>query len=283
MPGRLEFETEIENDAEVSIKDFTFDEDLEEDNEAEIQLKLVMLSIYNSRLTRRAERKRVIFEHGLLEYKRNQAVDKRRPKDERDVLMKARPFARMQNAQDYEAFTEGLLTECQLRRHIAELQEWRRNGLTTLDQGQKYEQDKAQRQSVARSTGVLLSGDKFLKPSKASASASGSALATRSLNTPDDANSREGTPKLLRRLSVYPALAEAADGHLLTPAEQGLCAVLRILPKPYLAIKESIIRELLRTGGQLKRKQLRELFKIDTSKAMKIYEFFSQSGWVPKT
>lgn len=75
-------------------------------------------------------------------------------------------------------------------------------------------------------------------------------------------------------------ITNAADFHLLSPAEQTLCSQLRILPKSYLVIKETLFRELLRSGGTLRKRQARELIKIDVNKTARIFEFFQQQGWL---
>lgn len=247
MPGRLEFEHEYENDAEMSVKDLEFDQDLAEGAEDEVQLKLTILDIYNSRLTRRAERKRVIFEHNALEYKKNQANEKKRTKEERDLVMKTKPFARLMNAEDYEIFVDDLLAELNTQRKIAELQEWRRMGLTLMEQGPKYEKDKQYR-LLMRSTNGLG-------------------------NTP---GSR--TSKVVEVKKPVPTigLSHAVDVQLLSREEQSLCSNLRMLPKAYLCVKESIIRELWRTGGALTKKSARGLLKIDSNKTGKVFEYLTQ-------
>jgi SWIRM domain len=103
--------------------------------------------------------------------------------------------------------------------------------------------------------------------------------------------SRESTPQLSNQPSLLnpkqprkPAnplnISNAADLHLLSPSEQTLCSQLRILPKSYLVIKETLFRELLRTGGTLRKRQARELIKIDVNKTARIFEFFQQQGWL---
>ena len=52
-------------------------------------------------------------------------------------------------------------------------------------------------------------------------------------------------------------LANAASLDLLSPEEQQLCSALRILPKPYLLLKELYIRENERRKGLLKRRDAR--------------------------
>ena len=56
----------------------------------------------------------------------------------------------------------------------------------------------------------------------------------------------------------------ASDFHILTPAEQQLCINLRIKPKPYMIIKEQLIKEATRHGGVLKKRTAKELCSVST-------------------
>jgi len=152
MPGRVEFEVEHENEAETTVKDMFFDpgDGMNHSTgvlEPEIELKLTVMDTYNHRLTLRAERKKVIFEHNLLEYRKNQALEKKRSKDEKDLLNKAKPFARIMNREDFIEFVDDLQKELSLKQAISTLQEWRRSGMVALEAGTKYELEKVQRVS----------------------------------------------------------------------------------------------------------------------------------------
>lgn len=78
-------------------------------------------------------------------------------------------------------------------------------------------------------------------------------------------------------------LANSPSIHLLTPAEQALCSQLRILPKPYLVIKETLVREYARRGGKLRRREARDLVKIDVNKTSRVWDFLVQSGYLKIT
>jgi len=71
-----------------------------------------------------------MFEHGLLEFRKNQATDKKRTKEEKDLLMKSKPFASLMSKRDYEKFSNGVL---------------RKNGIISFEGGPTYEIEKAQR------------------------------------------------------------------------------------------------------------------------------------------
>lgn len=88
-----------------------------------------------------------------------QANEKKRPKEERDIAQRLRPLAKLQTAEDYEEFVEGIICTCiwtvghqlfslsfptvesVLRKRITELQHYRRMGVTTPAEVDKYESD----------------------------------------------------------------------------------------------------------------------------------------------
>lgn len=57
-------------------------------------------------------------------------------------------------------------------------------------------------------------------------------------------------------------LSNAASLDLLSVDEQTLCSTLRVLPKPYLAIKEMYLRENERRKGLLKRRDARLVSRL---------------------
>lgn len=75
-------------------------------------------------------------------------------------------------------------------------------------------------------------------------------------------------------------LVNAPSLHLLTPAEQALCSTIRIRPKPYLIVKETLVREYARRGGKLRRREARDLVKIDVNKTSRIWDFLHQAGYL---
>lgn len=365
MPGRLEFEVEYENEAEVPIKDMIFEPD---DSAQEVELKIGVLNIYNSRLTSRAERKRTMFEHGLLEYRKNSGIDKKRSKEERELVNRLKPFVRVLQPEDYKRFLGNILTEVHCRRRIAELQEYRRNGIRTFAAAAKYENDKAVRHAgLTNSGGNLINGnisqmmilgngssrhtsnshtrassgtpgpsshssdrrknvmegslhpvhhstvsaqnymsndsvnansssttsndatDPAITPYTTAAAVAALQPDTYQLNIPS-LNTNTLTPSTIARLSSPPPapsllappldISRCTDVELLSAAEQLLCSHIRVLPKPYLAIKETLFREVIRNGGTLTKTQATEVLKIDQPKAVHIWKFFKDQKWI---
>ncbi|ORX64646.1 hypothetical protein BCR32DRAFT_262051 [Anaeromyces robustus] len=241
MPGRKEFETEYENDAEQTVKDMVFDEFT--DTPEEYDLKIAVLDIYNSRLDKRMEKKNFIFDRNFLDFKRIQAVERKRPKDDKELLSKMRVFAKLQSPTDFNNFVEGLKNEIKLKQKIKELQHYRQNGISSLSEVAAFESHKSQKTYLI-------------------------------------ASPRISTPRITGRKASAPLDLKDADGvNLLSEAEYSLCCNLRLLPKPYLVIKEKILSEYARLGS-LKKRQARELIKIDVNKTGKIYDFFLSAGLI---
>ncbi|TKY86460.1 hypothetical protein EX895_004609 [Sporisorium graminicola] len=139
-----------DKDAEPEDKPFDWDED-----PTDLHLKLTVIDMYNERLDRRLRRKHFMFERNLVDYRRNQAAERRRPKEERELLSRTKHFAQMQTALDYEDFLNGLCYEEALRKAAAQLQHYRKMGILTLDDASAYEQEKAER---ARKAAELAAG-----------------------------------------------------------------------------------------------------------------------------
>lgn len=319
MPGRLEFETEYANEAEEAVQHMQFDpgdgiNPRTGELEPEMELKLTVMEIYNSRLTQRAERKKVIFEHNLLEYRKIQALDKKRTKEERDLLNKAKPFARMMNHDDFESFCKDLLHEHNLRQAINQLQDWRRMQIGDLASGIKYEQEKLQRAQKAVPMGVL-DRERFATGQRAKAAAAvetpsgAAALVSPDLpirSTPNGAAASDGSDKVLTNgtgngtlmplqtkqkhvVQPIPGLApmticqeNANDFHLLTPEEAELCKIIHMMPKPYFAIKAAIVQEALKGDGRIKKKQIKDLCHLEPQKISRLFDFFVSQGWVSR-
>lgn len=327
MPGRLEFETEYANEAEEAVQHMQFDPGdgvnlRTGELEPEMELKMTVMDIYNSRLTQRAERKKVIFEHNLLEYRKNSTLDKKRTKEERDLLNKAKPFARMMNHDDFEEFCKGLIDELNLRQAVAQLQDWRQMRIGDLRTGEKYEQEKMQRIQKAQPMGSLdrerFATSQRSKPVPAIETPSGAALLVAPelpIRLQTAANTPGGSPKphpnglpngltnghsltngtstpLKRAPTIAPlsgvtplpasTTSEFTDSHLLTKEEIELCRVLRLHPKPYLVIKEQVLKEALKADGKLKKKGVKEICRLESQKGGRIFDFFVGSGWIGK-
>ncbi|KAF8342031.1 uncharacterized protein EI90DRAFT_3150191 [Cantharellus anzutake] len=341
MPGRLEFETEIENEAEELVKDLEFglvmqyggdqqpapdpppgisDSATEErkkegdkmtegkatedskgrDDEKAVwvqdpeetpqsaALKLALLDIYFEKLDRRAEARTFVFDRGMLDFKKWQAAEKKRPKEERDLIQRHKSFSKLQTGSDFEDFINGVMQENALKARILELQEYRNHGITTLADAEKYTKEKATRfnrpasfRDLSGDTGSHHAANGRLSSMPPAHDSSLQSFEARmgSHQSMDLSIGMAPKPGPVGRRPAAPLnLANAASLHLLTPLEQELCSELRILPKPFLIIKETLVSEFMRRNGNLKKREARDLIKIDVNKTGRIWEFLEQQG-----
>lgn len=305
MPGRLEFENEYFNEAEEAVQHMQFSPEegwnpATKTFDPETELKMVVMQIYNDRLTARTDRKKVIFNHRLLEYRKNQAIEKKRTKEQRDLHHKLKPFARIMSHPDFVSFSEDLEKEHNLRQAIAQLQDWRRHRISTLANGEKYETEKAAR--LVRSASQLSAFDRMsngVRPKpQANAGAPEVPPAVIEYTTKADlpvrlsgSNAQNQTnvtetpkrPPLQPIPNLSPANWDeetAPDFQLLMPQEQDLCNKLRLHPKAYICIKDAVLREAMKSDGKLKKKNVREISRIDTTKGGRVFEFMCDQGWL---
>jgi transcriptional adapter 2-alpha len=317
MPGRLEFETEYFNEAEEAVQHMQFDSGdalkVGATADPEVELKMTIMEIYNGRLVQRVERKKIIFDHHLLEYRKLTAADKNRSKEERELLNRAKPFARMMNNEDFSQFCDDVKYECNLRQAIAQLQEWRINQITDLKSGEKFELEKHQRairnsqsfsldRLTARALGKqaanegpaaaskFVSTDLVLNPfsgltTPPASDADGPITNGLTNGHTNGVNGTSKTPKLaLQPLTGTSPLnfekEPVEDLHLLTDEEKEVCRILRIYPKPYTVLKETVLKEAIKSGGVMKKKTMRDLCKIDTTKASRLFDFWASCNWI---
>ena len=302
MPLRGDFDVEHENDAELLLADMEFNDD---DHPSEVELKLKVIAIYNAKLDERERRKRFVIERDLLDYKKHQSIERRRPRDERELVASMRAFARFHSAEEHEQLVNGLLASMRLRKRVQQLQHYRRMGMRSLAEARLYEAEKKrrdmalalrkQRQKSAylyesgRTSGVTTARARDRTSRRAQRDSQGCDDA---VDEQDGAEEEEGQADHEAAASSIGGAGTVASGHknildltdapgveLLSDKEKNLCQMLRLLPKHYIVVKDTLIRESLRLGF-LQKGVARQLIKIDVSKVNQIYDFFIQCGWM---
>lgn len=233
MPLREDFDIEYENDAEIILADMEFHP---EDHPSERELKLQVVNIYNNKLKERNDRKRFAIERGLVDIKKQLAVDKKLSKDERELFCKFKIFSRLQSAKEHDALVDGLIQARKLRSHIELLQHYRVMGIRTLEQANKYEIEKKKRETELK---LRKQRDNNLSDNIRSTSSS---------SLQDAVNKRIRRSLSSSDISSQPDKIEEVDFSyapgfdLLSNQEVKLCSFLPMLPLQFLAAKEAIIR-----------------------------------------
>lgn len=136
---RGDYDMEYAASAEEVLGDM---EITEEDSKEDRETKLNLLRLYDYKLSERENRKKFAYERGIIDWKRVQGIEKKRSKDERDVLKKYRCFARFVAQEKFDEFTEGLLAENRIRKRIEQLKHYRANGVTSMNKAEQFELDK---------------------------------------------------------------------------------------------------------------------------------------------
>jgi len=145
-PNRLDFDVEYDNSAEELVAEIAFEEN---DSEIEIERKLVLMEIYNQTLDARLERKTLIFQRQLLqEYDRQTTIlgnnnsSKKRSPTELEYERQYKLFLRfLPTTTEYEKFLGSMTKELIVRDEIQQYQLYRRLGLHTFNDVQRYEME----------------------------------------------------------------------------------------------------------------------------------------------
>ena len=143
MPRREDFDFEHDNDAELLIADMEFSAD---DSKEDKDLKVEVIKIFNSKLDERQKRKDFILKRKLTNYRENQEQFQKLPADERHLIHRMRLFERFHSVDEHRTFIDNVLKAKRLRKEIAKLQMYRRLGIVSLADAEKYELDKSRRE-----------------------------------------------------------------------------------------------------------------------------------------
>lgn len=219
MPRRGDFDIEWENDAEQALADMEF---LPGDLEQDKQLKLAVLKIYNEKLDERQVRKDFIRKRNLHDYRKNEERDAKMPRDERDLVRRMRVFERFHNPAEHAKFLDDILKAKKLRKEIAKFQMYRRLGITSLAEAERYELDKSRR-NFHKDAAMRKESTIKKMPPGAAAAAEAAALAARKADKPDEATNSlwyEYKSTSRRRSSTNRAASQdSASGPVPPPAE----------------------------------------------------------------
>ncbi|XP_063152828.1 transcriptional adapter 2-alpha isoform X4 [Candoia aspera] len=143
MPARADFIEEFDNYAEWDLRDIDF---VEDDSDLLHALKIAVVDIYHSRLKERQRRKKIIREHGLINLRKFQVLERRYPQKVQDLYETMRHFARILGPMEHDKFIESHALEFELRTEIKRLQEYRLAGITNFCSARTYDRLKKVRE-----------------------------------------------------------------------------------------------------------------------------------------
>ena len=273
MPCRGDFDIEFDNFAETLIKDIEFCDD---DDDLLKELKFMAIDIFLSRMKERDFRKKIVRKYGLLNFSKEISVSF--GKQERLMRESLKVFSRLQHPEENEMFIQGLLIQSSLMRQIKSLQNFRKAGLRRKQAANIYKDLYLERREAKSKQKVLnevfchldapLSCQLWLqKQLQANANAK---LPTISRNI---------FSHMIRKPAAPLDLTGMPGVEFLSDEEKELCSQLRIPPVQYTSYKNILVRESHRVGF-LRLQQARPLIKIDVNKTKRLYDFFTEKGWI---
>ena len=285
---RDDFETEFDNDAEQKVMGMKFDDD--DRDPVEHELFLAMLQIYNSKLEERKLRKEFVRQHDLTNHRKMQTEERKRAKDgEKEIFDQLRVFRRFLTDAEHDQLFQGLLREAAIRERIAELQAFRRAGITSLAEGEAYLEARHRRESGPRSG---RSSSRRAPLSSAGAGPSLASSASLSLDFPGMLSSG------MRAVRTVPSLAPSSstDGdvppeppinvyryfgvHSLSLAERDLAAAIHMDPYLFLHAKVRLMEASSSVAGIFTYEQAcRVLDGVEAYRVKVLYDFCRVGGW----
>uniref|UniRef100_A0A8C7EEK0 Transcriptional adapter n=1 Tax=Nothoprocta perdicaria TaxID=30464 RepID=A0A8C7EEK0_NOTPE len=259
MPARADFE--FDNYAEWDLRDIDFVED-----DSDILHGKSHLSIYCLKPV-------IIRDHGLINLRKFQILERRYPKEVQDLYETMRRFARILGPLEHDKFIESHALEFELRREIKRLQEYRAAGITNFCSARTYDHLKKTRDEERLKRTMLSEVLQYIQDSSA---------CQQWLSRQADMLSEFLCVVFAGRRSAPPLNLTGLPGtEKLNEKEKELCQMVRLVPGAYLEYKAALVNECNKQGG-LRLAQARALIKIDVNKTRKIYDFLIREGYITK-
>ncbi|KAM7264905.1 hypothetical protein ACFE04_002588 [Oxalis oulophora] len=254
---RQEFEIEYDNDAEQILADMEFKET---DTDADRDLKLQVLRIYNKRLDERKSRKNFVIERNLLY---PDLYEKSLSPDEREIYQRFKVFARFHSKEEHEQLLKSLIEEHRIAKRIQELQEARAGGCFTAADADRFIEEKRKKkaedcaQKVKESSQAGLGGKVLLQPVHKDSSSEVIGQVTPSMLDDWDITGFVGYDLLSESVSdaftfLVAQIFSPGENILAPLKEKELCVEIRILPAHYLKMLETLLTAV--TEGNVSKK-----------------------------
>lgn len=271
MPLRQDFDVEHDNEAEIILADMDMGLDDLPDHPSEKQLKLEVVRIYNSRLDERERRKKFVIEQGLIDFKKQQQTERRRTKDERDLVARLKVYSRFQSSKEQESLVTGVLRARRLKRQLQSYIDCRRMGLRTVESMRQHEVERKRRETESKAKKQREKESGILSTSMTTSSITSGKPRGRPRRNDDigDDSQTQDEGK------IGTAMKTAPGADLLTEAELNICIEADLLPMHYLVAKEASIREAYRNGG-ISQSSLNRVLEVSATSVIKpaVVDFF---------
>ncbi|XP_070786221.1 transcriptional adapter 2-beta [Enoplosus armatus] len=254
MPLRDDYEIEYDQDAEKLISGLSVNYD---DEDVEIEMKRAHVDMYVRKLRERQRRKNIARDYNLVPaFLGRDKKDKDKPgatpkrkitKEEKEQRVRLRGLCQFMAHREFEDFFENMHKERVLRAKVRELQRYRRNGITRLEESAEYEAARHKREKRKE--------NKSLVTSKRGSE-----------------ESKDGEFAAIENLTGF---------ELLSDREKVLCNSLNLSPARYLTVKTIIIKDHLQKRQGIPAKSRLPSY-LDKVLKKRILTFLTESGWISR-
>ncbi|XP_072543225.1 transcriptional adapter 2-beta [Salminus brasiliensis] len=201
-------------------------------------------------------------------------------KEEREQRTKLRPLCQFMAHREFEDFFDNMHKERVLRAKVRELQRYRRNGITRLDESAEYEAARHKREkrkenkSSKRGSGGggSLGGSSGIGGGGAGAAGGG---------TGGVGGGGGGAVKEEGKDGEFAAIEHLTGFELLSDREKVLCNSLNLSPTRYLTVKTIIIKDHLQKRQGVPAKSRLPGY-LDKVLKRRILNFLTESGWISR-
>uniref|UniRef100_A0A3B3V7K4 Transcriptional adapter n=2 Tax=Poecilia TaxID=8080 RepID=A0A3B3V7K4_9TELE len=254
MPLRDDYEIEYDQDAEKLISGLSVNYD---DEDVEIELKRAHVDMYVRKLRERQRRKNIARDYNLVpgflgrdkKDKEKENTPKRKiTKEEKEQRVRLRALCQFMAHREFEEFFENMHKERVLRAKVRELQRYRRNGITRLEESAEYEAARHKREKRKENKNVVASKRGIKEESK------------------------DGEFAAIENLTGF---------ELLSDREKVLCNSLNLSPTRYLTVKTIIIKDHLQKRQGIPAKSRLPGY-LDKVLKKRILTFLTESGWISR-
>ncbi|TRY99650.1 hypothetical protein DNTS_018055, partial [Danionella cerebrum] len=194
-------------------------------------------------------------------------------KEEKEQRIKLRPLCQFMPQREFEEFFDNMHKERMLRAKVRELQRYRRNGITRLDESNEYEAARHKREKRKE--------NKSVAGSKRGSSGGGAAGLGGAVGAGTGLGGGASTIKEEPKDGEFSAIENLSGFELLSDREKVLCNSMNLSPMRYLTIKTIIIKDHLQKRQGIPSKSRLPSY-LDKVLKKRILNFLSESGWISR-
>ncbi|KAL4238991.1 Transcriptional adapter 2-beta [Mactra antiquata] len=302
MPLRDDFEREHDNEAETLVSSLMINYD---DDDLDIAIKLAEVERYRMRLKERDRRKQFAREYGLITSSAQAAAssavaplpgaklakpsikspqvkkekEKKLSKEDKEFQDRLKPFAQCHSCKEHEEFLNNHQKERELKNRIKELFHLRKNGITKLEEVEKFAEERLKREKKKeyklRKLGNISQGKRHSMALK-------NAGEEEKLDILIDENDFVTGSRDDDELIETKEMSQCPGYDLLSGRERKLCNSIGMTPANYMTVKTCIVKDYLhrRNGYPVK---IRYPSGMDKTHRRRIMSFLADNGWIGLT